>query len=392
MNINGDHFWEFIENHFDDDTSKLRLKFHGDSEAIKAIEQIELCHKCPEKFVDADGLSLRPQTLHSAVAVEQSTSASIARFHASLVNDCSRVLDMTMGMGIDAQAFASLAGCQVTAIEKDTALFATSLANYSHLANLEVINDDSIEWLRRTDRNFDCVFIDPARRDSLGKRVVNIRDCTPDVIENLDLILAHSPRLIIKLSPMLDVTATLKDLPGTKSLYVVEDRGDCREILVEVERGFDREAEIKVVKGQVAFSFKPSEESAAKAVFGFPSAGQWLYEPWASTMKAGPFKLLCDRFGTAAIAANSHLYFSDSLILDFPGRHYEIVEVLPYQSSVLKRFARQWPEASVAVRNFPLTADKLKAKLRLKESNALRLIATTTADNQKILILSRRIS
>lgn len=378
---------KWVDENINADTSKLRFRYHNDAEMIKAVEQIELRRKAGDKFRLADGRSLQPRVLYGAVSVEQSTSGRIAAFHASLAPEARSVLDMTMGLGIDALAFVILNDARVTAIEMNPDLAALSSENYAAVDNLRVINANSVEWLKATDEQFDLIFIDPARRAADGSRVYNVHDCTPDVTAIMPEMLAHAPRVLIKLSPMLDITSTFRELPLAKAIYVVEERGECRELLVDVKADFNGTPIVVAVNGDKRFEFTPEEESSAVAAYGVPAVGDCVYEPWPSVMKAAPFKLLCERFACKALSANSHIYFSDDFIVDFPGKCYRVEAVLPYSSGVLKRFARTYGNASVTVRNFPISADALKKKLHVGESSTRRLLATTDANSTPLLLL-----
>ena len=383
-------FNRFVKENINADTVKLRLKYASNKEVVDAIEQIELRRKAGDKFQSGD-LDLTPSRLYGAVSVEQSTSASIAVFHARLASNVKRVLDMTMGIGIDAAAFALVDGAEVTAIEKNPELAALSIENYKGVPGIKVICDDSSIWIKCCREQFDLVFVDPARRADDGSRVYNVHDCKPDITVLAEDIFRCAPRCMAKLSPMLDISATLKELPATKSIYIVEEKGECREILADMESEFDGEPSIVAVNGNRVFSFTASEESQAQAEYATPVSGEILYEPWPSVMKAAPYRLLSSRYGCKALSANTHLYFSKDVVADFPGKAYRIEAVLPYQSGVLKRFARQYGDASVSVRNFGDTAEKIRAKLKVKENSQRRVIATTAANGDRLLILVARI-
>lgn len=379
---------KFIEDNLNADTAKLRLRFHGQDDYVRLIDQIDLRRKAGDKFSLADGRSLMPRYLFGGVSVEQATSARIAAFHASLAPEAKRVLDLTMGMGIDAAAFALLNGATVTGLELNGDLAELSSENYRDHESMKVINADATEWLSGCDERYDLIFIDPSRRAEDGSRVHNVHDCRPDVVSLMDEIKRHTKRLMVKLSPMLDLKSVLREIPETTAIYVVEERGECREILV------DANFECRVVEPEIVarneekeFRFKFSEESSAQGDYGRPKDGDYLYEPWASVMKAGPFKLLCERYESKALGANSHLYFSENKIERFPGKCYRIAAVLPYQSSIIKRFAKRYGNASVAVRNFGDSAEKVRQKLGVKESSEQRVIATTDNSGAKLLLL-----
>lgn len=380
-------FNRFIEENLKADTKVLRLKYHGNDEILKAIQQIELRQKSPEKFIDSQGRNRQPDTFYSSVAVEQTTAASIADFHASLIPVGSKVLDMTMGMGSDALAFSMIDGCHVTAIEANSELAAISQNNYAEVGNLTIICADSVEWLRQSVQKFDVIFIDPARRDDAGNRVINLHDCTPDVVAIEPLMLMHAPKILMKLSPMLDITDVASMLGNVRNIYVVEQRNECRELLVEISRDYDGPYDIVLVRGLNQFRFSPADERDTTVCYGTPHVGDYLYELSPGAMKTGGFKYFAQFFGLTKIAPNSHLYFSDAIKDGFPGKMYKIIEVMPYASSVIKRLAKRVGGCEVAVRNFPLTATELRKKLKLKESDSLRLMATTDVNGQKMMLL-----
>jgi 16S rRNA G966 N2-methylase RsmD len=384
---------QFIADHRDDDICSLRLKFHGDELAEAAISQIELRRKAATKFVDTSGVNIAPTWLFSPVSVEQATSAAIAAFHARLAIGAHSVLDMTMGMGSDCSAIARSVACDVIAIERNHDLADMSRINYADLPNLEIIDCDSVEYLTTCKRKFDLIFIDPARRDTAGRRVYNIHDCTPDVAELQTLIFEHSPRALVKLSPMLDLSQTLIDLPSTRTIYVVEEKGDCRELLVDMVADFNGTTEIVIVDGgNEMMRFTLDDEDGADVTYSTPTAGDFLYEPSPAAMKAGGFKLMASRYQLSKLAANSHLYFGKTTVEGFPGRVYQIVEVLPYASSVLKRFGQRINRCEIAVRNFPIKAEELRRKLKVKDGGDHRLMATTAADGSKLLLLLKHTS
>ena len=399
----------FIERHAEDDASSLRLKYAGDKLMSAAILQIELRKKFARKFsalVLSDNrveeeISLMPARFPSALSAEQATAASIARYHSSFAVPGSSLLDMTMGIGIDSAAFVCFKNCKVIGIERNKELAGYSRRNYAKVGDLEITCADSIDWLGSTDRKFDMIFIDPARRDTAGNRVYNLHDCTPDITEILPLIYEHTDNLLVKLSPMLDVKATLMDLPGCVALKAVESVGECRELLAVCRRDAceadPEQITISAVDADGAypeFKFSRSEESEAEVRYRQPHVGDILFEPSAAAMKAGGFKTPIGRFNLYKLHPNTHLYVSsvDELTAnytDFPGKRYEITAVLPFSSGELKRFARTWGNASVSVRNFPMSAEKLRAKLGCRESSEQRLIAVTTADGSRAMLLVR---
>ena len=337
--------------------------------------------------------SFAPQWFPTALSVEQASSATVACFHAAVVAPLRSLLDMTMGLGVDAAAIATLDGAEVTAIERDSRLCLFAKENYRDIANMKIINADSVEWLRSTDRMFDWIFIDPARRDDIGRRVYNIHDCTPDVAEILPLMLTHARDVLVKLSPMLDISATIADLRHVRKVCIVEERGDVRELLAHISRDVESDSdstEIEAVSVDWKFSFTRAQEAAAAERYAEPAAGEYFYEPSPAIMKAAPFKLLCERFDVGALHPNTHLYVSPRKIDGFPGKRYRIESVIPYGSKYIKRFAKEYPAASVSVRNFPCTAAALRAKLKVKESDTVKVAGVTLKGGSQMLLVMRK--
>lgn len=403
MELFDDEFNRWVTDHYKDNTTALRLKFaNTDPVLAEAISQIEYGKKAGDKFskylpmygrMAAETPGVHPQWFPSALSVEQASSASVAAFHASLVERGSRVLDMTMGLGSDAAAIAVIDGAQVTAIERDSRLCRFAELNYGDIKGLRVINADSVDWLRSTSEMFDYIFIDPARRDGAGNRVYNIHDCTPDVAELLPLMLGHAPKIIIKLSPMLDISATITDLEYVDRVCIVEERGEVRELLVVIDKNVAYDVDdtpIETVSVDSSFTFTRNEEAAAVERYDIPKTGEYLYEPSPAMMKAAPFKLLCERFDVGALHPNTHLYVSPRKLDGFPGKRYMIDAVIPYASKYIKRFTKEYPSASVSVRNFPIAAAALKAKLKLKEGDAVKVYGVTLKGGEQVLLVMHR--
>lgn len=403
MELFDNEFKEWVEKHVHDNVTALRLRHASASPEIKeAVSQIEYRQKAADKFLkcrqpgggsETAECSFAPQWFPTALSVEQASSATVACFHAAVVAPLRSLLDMTMGLGVDAAAIASLDGAEVTAIERDSRLCLFAKENYRNIAGLEIINADSVEWLKSTDRPFDWIFIDPARRDGIGHRVYNIHDCAPDVAEILPLMLTHARDVLAKLSPMLDISATIADLRHVRKIYIVEERGEVRELLAHISRDVESDCdttEIEAVSVDWKFSFTRAQEAAAAERYAKPAAGEYLYEPAPAVMKAAPFKLLCDKFEIGALHPNTHLYVSPRKIDGFPGKRYRIEAVIPYSSKYIKRFAKEYPAASVSVRNFPCTAAALRAKLKVKESDAVKVAGVTLKGGGQVLLVMRK--
>lgn len=385
-----EEFWTWVYSHIGENPYDLRLRWAGKYTWIDdAVMQVECRQRTARKL--SEELKCRTFRFPTLLSAEQSTSDELAAFHASLLPSGIKVLDMTSGLGIDVLHMARH-GESVTAVDLDERLVDALRHNADALGlsdKVTAVCADSTELIVRTEESYDAVFIDPARRSADGGRVFNLADCRPDVTPLLGAIFTVAPTLIVKASPMLDLTQTLRDLPGTKALYVVGTNTECKELVAVVEKNGPEGSEpsINIWTPSYAFRFTAVEERESEARYCIPATGDYLYEPSEVTMKAAPWRTLCSRFDMGMLHPNSHLYCSGDKVEGFPGDRWHIDRVVPFASSELKRFARQYPKINVAVRNFGWTADKLRDKLKVKDGGGLRMIATTLQGGDKVMLV-----
>lgn len=384
---------EWIRARMTDDPATLRLRYgSSDSVMTKRILQIECRRKAASKLPDT--LQCELFEFPSALLAEQSTSDRIASFHASVAGPQKSVVDLTAGLGIDAFHFARTSD-SVLAVEInfESAEILRFNASALGLDNIRVVCADCTELLPTLGKN-SLLFIDPARRGSSGERVYSITDCTPDIIPLLPEFARHAPRMLVKLSPMLDMSAIEKDLaPYVNAVYAVGTRTECKEILVDMQFSHPAEEPLRLAVTlcpdgtQYDMAFTRKEEAVADFLTGIPENGLWLVEPWPSVMKAAPWNLLCSRFGLRSLASNSHLYIS-SVSESNVGNCFKILEVIPYSSGNIKRLSRRYPAAGITVRNFPVSAQGLRTKLKIKDADYPRLFATTLESGEKVIIMT----
>ncbi|MBD5366286.1 MAG: hypothetical protein HDR82_04630 [Bacteroides sp.] len=390
-----DEFWKWVSDHRKIDPYKLRLNYRADTPWINdAIAQIENERRAKNKFGNVAESHLLPTLYPIGLSIEQSTTPRIAMLHRQLAHITPgspfRILEMTCGLGIDASFLASDAATKLTAIELNSQIASVAEYNFKARENINIINGNSIDYLTNSNEHFNLIFIDPARRDDSGGRVYNLHDCTPDVTQLLPLMASKSDVIMIKMSPMLDVTQTLRDLPQTTELYVVGERGECRELLAIIDTHRQVATPIITVWSDGStFSFTQPEEAEAEASVSMPRQGEFLLEPSAAMMKAAPFKLISQRYKASMIHPNTHVYTADYRPEDFAGKVYQIDEMLPYSSSNIKRIKKMKLNCDVAVRNFNIGADELRSRLGINKSGEKRLLGITAADSKPyILFLS----
>lgn len=384
---------QFIAWFKDENPLKLALKSDKfpDVDMRFALRQIAGRQSIKEKlptWYASEGI-LYPEHL----PLEQCSSEATARYKAQLVQGNS-LIDLTGGLGVDCY-FLSRNFVQTTYVERQADLCAIAKENFKVLdASIAVCCDDAVHFLETNCPQSDVIFIDPARRDCGGSKVVSLADCEPNLVELLPLLFTAAPIVLAKLSPMLDVSATIANLQYVKELHCVSVDNECKELLVLMERGFKGEPRIKCTnitkKGIEQFDFLLSEEKTAEPNMT-DEVGRYLYEPNASILKAGAFKLLTYAYDVCKLHINSHLYTSNKWISTFSGRQFEIVRQFEFGKREIEELRQAVSgKCNLTVRNFPVSVDALRKKLRLKEGGDAYVFATTIGA-RKVLLLCRKV-
>lgn len=401
---------DFIESHLKDDVRQLALqKFPDDVDKTLVLNQIEarqlLQKKVPSWASNPD--LLFPKHL----SIEQCSSELTAKYKVSIINGGDVFVDLTGGLGIDS-FFLSEKFKTSYYVENQKELCDLAEHNFAVLGRkITVVNEDSESFLNgfisRWDNARVVLYIDPARRDIYNRKMVSLHDCSPDVVKLVETFpetSSRKPSFLIKASPMLDISLITNELRNISEIHIVSVRNECKEILIKIEPGFDGEIKYFCVNlqndtvistavkrsGEISFEFSESSENSAVSTFA-PTIKRYLYEPNASLMKSGAFKLISQRFAIEKLHVNSHLYTSDNLISDFPGRIFEVVGFAPFNKKVKKELLSDITEASVATRNFPLSANELRKNLNLKESDKNYVFGTTLIGEKKVVILCKKI-
>lgn len=393
-------FFTWINDHIKDDPSRLWLKYSAatdDFDYTSAILQVECRQRFGKKLAATLGKSDR-FIFPNALSGEQSTSDRFAAFHATLLETGTTLADLTAGLGIDA-IHAAQTCKSVTAIERD----ATSADALRHNAqslgrdNITVISTDCRDYISSHKAiPADTAFIDPARRAADGSRLFALTDCEPDVTAMLPALSRFCNRLIVKMSPMLDISHTLASLGGCDRVIAIGNATECKELVAI--KDFNATASDPIIESvtlktdaDITFSFHRSDEQSCPApMASSPSEGDYLYEPFPSMMKAGAQKLLASRFGLSTFHPNTRLYHSSSLVNDFPGEIFVIERIIDYASKNIKRIRHDYPMISVSARNFGISAEALRAKLGVRDGGSQRLIAVTDHNcNRKMLIVKK---
>ncbi|MBP1663635.1 MAG: hypothetical protein H6Q19_775 [Bacteroidetes bacterium] len=380
---------KFIEEHREDDVNKLLLQGarYSQVDMPLAVRQIYGRQKVKQKipsFYNCDDL-LYPQKL----SLEQSSSEITAK-HKSNICEGKLLIDLTGGFGVDSFFF-SMKFDELCYVEQNEELCTLARHNFPALGrnNLHIMNDTAEHFLLQP-WQADWIYLDPARRFRGGMKAVLLSDCQPDVTTLQDALFSHAKQVMIKLSPMLDLTALLQSLKHIREVHIVAVDNECRELVVLLDTQNSNPPVIKTVNyiknsSTEQFDFCPDDRDAENVQYT-PELKQYLYEPNAAIMKSGAFSLICDRFQVDKLHVNSHLYTSDQYIEHFPGRKFRVEKTSEFNKQTLRDLKKQLTKVNISVRNFPLSVSELRQRANLSEGGEIYLFATTMSDGKKVLI------
>lgn len=355
-------------------------------------------------------------------------------------------VDLTGGFGVDFSYIASRLGVKSMYVERQAHLCETAKENFGRLGlkNAIVKNGDGIEVLHsfaskkkaaasdslgitedqsrsllKTNLGLKLIFIDPARRDDAGNKVVSLKDCTPDVTVLQEEMLSKADYVIIKLSPMLDWHRAISELSHVREVHIISVNNECKELLLVLSarnkggnvgsnsfpvqdngsvllsvEDFGHPGNLRIYSINDSQSFvcdeMEMEESSVKIAPSTFEEMQYLYEPNASLMKAGCFSILSKRYGAKMLSKNSHLFVSRDLIAAFPGRSFRIIAISSFNKKELKRHLSGITKANIATRNFPLPVAELRKRLKLKDGGETYIFATTLSDESHVLVITEK--
>lgn len=381
---------EFINTNINSNITDLVLKGSPfpNIKIAEIVEQIEAKKRCKYKL--PTWYSTKNIYFPNKLNIEQTSSEITAKYKASLIKG-KNLIDLTGGFGIDSFYFSKRLE-NITHCELNTSLSQIVNYNYKHLKvkNIKCIANDGIETLKHLNQNFDWIYIDPSRRDNTKNKVFLLNDCVPDIPKYLELIFKHSKNVMIKTSPLLDITSGINELRFVKAIHIVAVNNEVKELLWILKKGFTEEIEIKTLnitkEKEIRFDFYINEESQAQALLSEPLT--YLYEPNASILKAGAFNIIAEKLNLNKLHKHSHLYTSKRL-MDFPGRSFKIINIIPYNK---KRFKQELKikKANITTRNFPETVKQIRKKLSLKDGGDDYLFFTRDINNDRVIIITKK--
>ncbi len=438
----------FIRQHQDDDVRQLAFlgSKYPEVDMPFALDQIsgrKMARVKLPRWASLEGIIYPPH-----ISMEQCSSESTALYKAELAarllglpvsssfSEEIGFVDLTGGFGVDFSYIAARLGVKSMYVERQAHLCEAAKENFERLGlkNAIVKNGDGIEVLHsflpkkddaastddslgitydqplsllKTKLGLKLIFIDPARRDDAGNKVVSLKDCTPDVTVLQEEMLSKADYVIIKLSPMLDWHRAVSELSRVREVHIISVNNECKELLLVLSARNMDEMEASSADGEVkhagnlriycindAQSFVcdelDMESSQVKIAPSTLEEMQYLYEPNASLMKAGCFGVLSGRYDARMLSKNSHLFVSQAPIEAFPGRSFRIIAVSSFNKKELKRHLSGITKANIATRNFPLSVAELRKRLKLKDGGETYIFATTLNDESHVLVITEK--
>lgn len=382
----------FITAHEKDDIAALALKKSPDPswDYPLILDQIKSRQKAARKFPHL--LEIENYIFPAPGTIEQASSVETARYKAKIMGDGQKFCDLTGGSGIDAfEMGQNFPGFSICERHEFTAACLDYNAKALGLERAEIYHGGAEEFLRDC-AAFDWMYIDPQRRDGHAKSKVELRDLSPDILAFLPILKAKTKKLLIKLSPMFDITRTVQELGNVTDVYILEKDRDCKELLFVLDFDKASTGPVKISAtcldhGHELSFFKEQEEGVAPSL---SAPMRYLFEPGPAVMKSGGFKMVAQHYNLKKLHPSTHLYTSDEMVHDFPGRVFEMNEILPVDKKALKK-SLPGLQANLTVRNFPDDVRSLKKRLNIKDGGDVYLFACTLSDEQKVLIKAHKI-
>ena len=380
---------QFINDHLKSDVTKLILKGSPfENISIQEIaEQIVAKNSCEKKlptWFNAENIYY-PNKLN----IEQTSSEMTSNYKSKLVSGDS-LIDITGGFGVDAYFFSQKVS-NITHCEINVELSNIVAHNFKQLGikNCAFKKVDGIEFIKNNHENFDWIYADPSRRNDAKGKVFLLEDCLPNIPENLNVLFQKTNYILLKVSPILDLTSAINELIFVKEIHVIAVENEVKELLFLLEKNYEKNIQVKtinVIKNELQkFDFNLNEISNAS----FSEPEKYVYEPNAAILKSGAFLQVSEKLEIAKLHQNSHLYTSN-ILMDFPGRRFELKHCISYNKKQLLQFIPS-KKANIATRNFPETVAQIRKKTGLKDGGNQYLFFTTDFNNKHVVLICEKV-
>ena len=381
---------EFINANLNTDVVKLALKKNPFPEIDFAVILNQITAKSKAENKLPTWFNTKNIIYPSKISVEQTSSEKTALYKSNILSGDS-LIDLTGGFGVDDYFFASQIK-SVVHCEINPELSAIVEHNFEQLnvKNIECYAGDSLETLKNLNRKWDWIYIDPSRRNDAKGKVFMLKDCLPNVPENLDFYFENSDAILVKTAPLLDLSAGLSELKNVKAIHIVALENEVKELLWELHKNYLGGVTLKTVninKGTIdSFEFLMNQESVLPN-YSLPK--KYLYEPNSAVMKSGGFDAVAVYYNISKLHKHSHLYTADEII-NFPGRIFEITASFPYHKTEMKN-EMSGKQFNITTRNFPETVENIRKKWKIKDGGNLYSFFTTDENNNKIVLICAKI-
>lgn len=381
---------DFIDQNCGNSISKMALQKNPfpEVEWISILNQIAAKSKAKEKLPSF--FSTKNILYPAKISIEQTSSEKTAEYKASLVSGLS-LIDLTAGFGVDDFYFSKKIA-QVTHCEINEELSTLAAHNFKQLDvnNIECISGDSTLILEKLNQSFDWIYIDPSRRNEAKGKVFLLEDCLPNVPELLSSYFKYSKNILIKTAPILDITAALSELNYVKRIHIVALENEVKELLWEIEAGYSGEISLKSInltkEKEEVFEFVLNENQEIPS-YSLPQ--KYLYEPNSAILKSGGFDEVGIFYKLHKLHKHSHLY-TNSTLIDFPGRVFEIETAIPYHKTEMKIHLEN-TKVNITTRNFPDSVEQIRKKWKIKEGGDRYCFFTTEENNHKIVLICTKV-
>jgi len=379
---------QFIKNHLYDDLTKLILK----GSPLAGVSIQELANQIVAKNKSEKKLPtwfLQEKIYYpEKISIEQTSSEITANYKSKLVSG-EKLIDITGGFGVDCYYFSKQIS-EVFHCEIDPDLSTIVEHNYQQLKvkNITTISGDGIDYLHKTNDFFDWIYIDPSRRNDHKEKVFLLKDCLPDVPKQLDFLFTKTNQILIKVSPILDITSTINELKFVSEIHIIAIQNEVKELLFLLNKNTNDEIKIITINilGSENQKFEFYINKQVSVNYELPLT--YLYEPNAAILKSGGFDQIATEFNLFKLHKHSHLYTSNSLI-DFPGRRFKIENIFKSDKKILKKMIPE-NKANITTRNFPKTVAQIRKETSIKDGGNLYLFFTTDINEKLICILTKK--
>ncbi|WP_299062320.1 class I SAM-dependent methyltransferase [uncultured Polaribacter sp.] len=375
---------QFIADHLKTEITKVILK----GSPFQAVSIQELANQIIAKQKSEHKLATWFNTDNiyypEKISIEQTSSEITAKYKSEILKG-DKIIDITGGFGVDCFYF-SKQFKEVVHCEINKALSTIVKYNYHQLKtkNITLFSENGTNFLKETNQKFDCIYIDPSRRNDAKGKVFLLKDCQPYITPKIDFFFTKANFILVKVSPILDITQTISELKNVKEVHIVALNNEVKELLFLLEKNYKNSIKIKTInidkKGNQSFNFNFKEKTAST----YSKPLTYLYEPNAAILKSGGFHEISQQLNIFKIHQHSHLYTSTELI-DFPGRVFKIEQVLNYDKKKIKKAISE-KKANITTRNFPKKVAQIRKEMNLKDGGNTYLFFTTNIKNKPTCI------